>query len=151
MIVPDSIIRFKYTHLSRDIGKGINFDINHKRLDEVKKTYYKYMNVLKDCAMPQADFLPLLQMALCMKPPRNVEKDNRIALEWKSLCEYLDAKCNEYVQELGENAYSVFNAITDVASHPPQNRCVYRDRHSYQQLAGAWLTDFHTECLKTDF
>ncbi|HOS45520.1 MAG TPA: hypothetical protein PLQ69_03470, partial [Paludibacter sp.] len=46
---------------------------------------------------------------------------------------------------------SAFNAITDFASHPPENRCVYRDRHSYQQLAGAWLSAFHDECRKPDF
>lgn len=46
---------------------------------------------------------------------------------------------------------AILSAITDFASHPPENRCVYRDRHSYQQLAGAWLSRFHDECRQKDF
>lgn len=56
----------------------------------------------------------------------------------------------KYIQEFGDNAYSAFNAITDFASHPPENRCVYRDRHSYQQLAGAWLRRLHDEYRQKD-
>ena len=59
--------------------------------------------------------------------------------------------CDRYAQELGENAYAVFNVITEFASQPPRNRCVYRERHSLQRLAGAWLTDFSRESRKPDF
>ena len=27
----------------------------------------------------------------------------------------------------------------------------YRDRHSYQQLAGAWLSQFHDDCRQKNF
>ena len=151
MIVPEAIIRFKYAHVSRDIGSEIAFEIDHARLEKVKTVFNDYMNVLRECAVPRAYFLPLLQSVLLINPPRHIEKHNRIADDWKSLTGYLEATCYQYVQELGENAYSAFNAITDIASHPPQNRCVYRDRHSYQQLAGAWLSEFHNECRQKDF
>jgi hypothetical protein len=55
------------------------------------------------------------------------------------------------VQVLGENAYSAFNAIADFASYLPENRCVYRSRHSYQQRAGVWLSAFHEESRQKDF
>jgi len=58
----------------------------------------------------------------------------------------------EFMRErLGENAYAAFNAITDFASHPPANRCVYRDRHSFQKLAGAWVSAFYDTCGAKDF
>jgi hypothetical protein len=57
----------------------------------------------------------------------------------------------KYIQELGDNAYSAFNAITGFASHPPENRCVYWDHHSYQQRAGAWLIRVYDECRQKDF
>ena len=151
MIVPDAIIRFKYAHLSRDIGREIAFEIDHARLEKVKTVFNDYMDVLRECAVPRAYFLPLLQGVLHINEPRNITTDRKITDEWKSLSGHLEATCYQYVQELGENAYSAFNAITDFGSHPPENRCVYRDRHSYQQLAGAWLSAFHEECRQKDF
>lgn len=151
MILPDNVIRFKYAHLSSEIGKEINFAIDHPRLAKVKTDFYDYMNVLRNCAVPRAYFLPLLQGVLCIRPPQNISDDHRIANAWKSLSSHLGDTCYRYVQELGENAYAAFNAITDFASHPPDNRCVYRDRHSYQRLAGTWLNDFHRECRVPNF
>jgi hypothetical protein len=151
MIVPEAIIRFKYAHLSRDIGRDITFEIDHSRLEKVKTVFNDYMDALRKCAVPRAYFLPLLQGVLRINEPKNFETDRKIEDAWKSLSGHLEATCYQYVQELGENAYSAFNAITDFASHPPKNRCVYRDRHSYQQLAGAWLSTFHSECRKPDF
>jgi hypothetical protein len=58
---------------------------------------------------------------------------------------------NRYAGELGANAYAVFNAVTEFASHPPENRCVHRDRHSLQRLAGTWLTSFNSACRKPNF
>lgn len=53
---------------------------------------------------------------------------------------------DRYIAEFGENAYAVFNAATDFASHPPANRFVCRERHSLQRLAGRWLSEFSEEC-----
>jgi hypothetical protein len=49
------------------------------------------------------------------------------------------------------NAYAVFNAVTEFASHRPANRHVHRDRHSLQRLAGAWLNSFSQECRQPGF
>lgn len=151
MIVPDAIIRFSYAHLSREIGREIAFEIDHARLEKVKTVFNDYMDVLRECTVPRAYFLPLLRGALHINEPKNITTNRKITDEWKSLSGHLEATCYQYIQELGENAYSAFNAITDFASHPPENRCVYRDRHSYQQLAGAWLSRFHDECRQKDF
>jgi len=53
--------------------------------------------------------------------------------------------------DLGDNAYAAFNALTDFASHPPENRCLHRDRHSMQRLAGEWLAKFSQECRQSSF
>lgn len=151
MIIPGSIIRFRYNHLTRDIGRRIVFEVDHKKLSEVKNVFNKYMDILRECPVPQAYFLPLLQGVLCIREPKNITKNKQTADAWKVLYDHLSAVCHQYVQELGENAYSAFNAITDFASNPPVNCCVYRDRHSYQRLAGVWLTEFHKECRNADF
>ena len=62
-----------------------------------------------------------------------------------SLSTHVRASCERYAAKLGENAYAVFNAITDFSSHPPANRSVCRERHSLQRLAGSWRSDFSRE------
>jgi hypothetical protein len=69
--------------------------------------------------------------------------------QWADLSGYVAALCSRYSQDLGENAYCAFNAITDFASHPPPY--VRRDRNSLQQLAGRWLVEFSQKCREPDF
>jgi hypothetical protein len=59
--------------------------------------------------------------------------------------------CDRYAAEQGKNRYAVLNAITNFASHPPENRHVHRDRHGLQRQAGTWLTDFGQACQRPDF
>ena len=77
--------------------------------------------------------------------------NTREANEWVVLTTHVSELCARYSRDLGENAYSVLNAITDFASHPPLNRYVRRDRNSLQRLAGNWLVDFSQRCRKTEF
>jgi hypothetical protein len=49
------------------------------------------------------------------------------------------------------NAYALFNAVTEFASHPPTNRHIHRDRHSLQRLVGVWMNSFSRECRQPGF
>jgi hypothetical protein len=59
------------------------------------------------------------------------------ALE-KHISDILD----RYRTQLGENAYALFNAITDFASHPPELRDFHRTPHAMQVCAGTWSHEF---------
>lgn len=96
-------------------------------------------------------FLPLVGAALLLQPPKAAKPDSREATDWVMLGDHLAAMGTRYADELGENAYAVFNTITEFASRPPENRCVRRDRHSMQQLAGSWLTSFNLACRAPGF
>jgi hypothetical protein len=64
---------------------------------------------------------------------------------------HIDLLNSRYANELGENAYAVFNSITDFASRPPENRCIHRTRNGFQKLAGTWLSHFRSECNEPGF
>ena len=53
---------------------------------------------------------------------------SREAAEWESLTAHMAALCERYARELGENAYAVFNVITEFASRPPANLSGLSDR-----------------------
>ncbi len=48
----------------------------------------------------------------------------------------------KYTDEMGANAYALFNALTDFATRPPGLYDLRRSEHSMQTQAGRWLREF---------
>ncbi|HPC96466.1 MAG TPA: DUF932 domain-containing protein [Sedimentisphaerales bacterium] len=142
LILPESVIRFKFTHLRREIGERIQFEIDHDKLAKFKASFAEYLRVLYDCPVKRTQFEPLMFAALLLHKPKHAKPGSLEASDWDALVEHVTAMCERYAGELGENAYAVFNAITEFASHPPENRCVFRERHSFERLAGVWVNEF---------
>ena len=151
VIIPDTIIRFKFTHQRRDIGETIEFDVSRERLAKFKTSFNTYIGALRDCKVGRAEFEPFICGVLLLRQPEPLKSDSREAADWHTLNTQLGEMSNRYAGDLGENAYAVFNAVTEFASHPPANRCVHRDRHSLQRLAGSWLNTFSHRCRQPDF
>jgi hypothetical protein len=151
LILPESVIRFKFTHLRSEIGETIHFEIAHERLTKLKAGFREYLAVLWDCPVSRAQFEPLMLAILQVRRPKDAKPDSQEALDWDALLKHLKAMCNRYAHELGENAYAVFNAITEFASHPPANRFIHRERHSFQRCAGAWVDEFSRVCREPGF
>jgi len=151
MILPDSIIQFRFTHLSRDIGETIEFRVAQDRLAKLRTEFDHYLGHLRACVVPRVQFERFLFAVLSIRRPDSLKPASREAEEWDSLRTHAGSLCNRYADELGENAYAVFNVVTDFASHPPANRFVGRERHSLQRLAGSWVSEFSEECRKPGF
>jgi CRISPR-associated endonuclease/helicase Cas3 len=151
LILPDTIIRFKFTHMRRDIKETISFDVSHERLAKLKSSFGSYLDALRACAVRSDQFAAFSRAVLSIRVPEKVEPKSREAADWESLTAHLAALCDRYGRELGENAYAVLNVITDFASHPPANRYVQRERHSLQRLAGTWVSAFARRCRQPAF
>ena len=77
---------------------------------------------------PRNQFEPLLWAVLSLQElDDELEPGSRAADEWDALTAHVRKLFDRYAKELGENAYAVFNAVTDFASHPPANRLVGRE------------------------
>lgn len=83
---------------------------------------------------------------LAIRHHEGLDPNGHDARDWDALNKQVSSLCDRYAGELGETAYAVFNAITDLASRPLANRFVCRERHSLQRLAGSWVSDFGGEC-----
>jgi hypothetical protein len=151
LILPESIIRFKFTHLPRDIGETIQFDIAQDLLAGFRTKFNGLLGHLHACAVPRAWFESFLFAILSPSVHDEPAPGSRKSEDLDKLLAHLGKLSDRYVEELGENAYAVFNAVTDFASRPPANRFVGRERHSLQRLAGSWLSEFSQECQKPGF
>lgn len=151
MIARESIISFKFNHMRRDIGQTVEFLIDHDRLSDFKTNFKNSLAGLRGCAVPRRLFEPLLCSVLQLRPSQSSKPGLRDEYDWQRLGAHISSISSRYAEELGENAYATFNAITEFASQPPANRCVHRDRHSLQRLAGSWLASFNDVCQAPDF
>jgi hypothetical protein len=151
MIVPDSIIRFKFNHQRREIGTILKFEISQGRLAKFKSSFGELLGGLRKCEVPRTSFDEFICGVLLLRKPEPLKPNSRDAEDWETLAVHLGSMGDRYAVELGENAYAVFNAITEFASRPLVNRCVHRERHSLQKLAGTWLGTFSRECSKPGF
>lgn len=151
LIMPGSVIRFKFVHARSAIGETIQFVIAHETLAGLKTSFTNYLGVLRDFRVGRDQFESLALAVLWIRKPKHAIPPSKAAADWEALEKHLATMCDRYANELGENAYSVFNAITEFASHPPDNRCIYQDRHGFQRRAGAWLNDFSRECRLSGF
>ena len=151
LIAPDTIIRFKFDHHQQTIGDVIDFEIADGRFVGLKAAFLEQMRSLSSVQVPREEHEPFVQAVLSLHPPQPLEQDTKEADEWESLTKHIGGLCDRYAKELGENAYAVFNAVTEFASHPPSNKQVRRERHSLQRMAGAWLHSFSEQCRQPDF
>jgi hypothetical protein len=153
LILPESVISFKFNHLNEDIRSAVEFHSDPKRLSKLKTRFNAYLGVLRETRVPARAFEPLLHAVLQLRPPEYKDKsrENPMTAHWERLCSDTAARCNRYAKELGETAYAVLNVVTDFASHPPDNPCIRRERHSFQRLAGLWMTEFTKECRQPRF
>jgi len=151
MILPESIIQFKFNHLRRDLRETITFDVASNRLTKAKESFGECLRTLTGCSIGRGDLVPLMMAVLQIKSIRPPEPDRQDVLEWMALETHLHEITDRYADDLGENAYALFNTITEFASHPPVNMHLHRDRHSLQRLAGQWLSNFSQQCRHPDF
>jgi hypothetical protein len=148
LIAPETIVQFKFAHQRK---LGISFDVAHDRLEKLQTKVSEQFAALKQCTVARTAFEPMVRSVLMIRPLESMRSGTRQADEWATLDAHLQGLCNRYASELGETDYAVLNAITDFASHPPDNRHLRRDRHGLQRLAGTWMTTFAHECSLPGF
>jgi hypothetical protein len=56
-----------------------------------------------------------------------------------------------YREELGGNAYAVFNVVTDLAARPPRLRIFNKERSTLEERAGRWLRRITADAAKPEF
>ena len=147
LILPDSLIRFHYSHSRRDIGRTIKFRIDSEKIARFQDGFSGMVETLRARAIDRESFTPIVETVYGIDRPENPKP----ADGWDELADILDHLCDGYATNLGENAYAVFNAVTDLASRPPQLPCFRRSRQSLQRAAGAWLPAFTSACRDPGF
>ncbi len=151
VVLPEAAVRFEFVHTKRALRQEISFDVKRDHMARLDAAFTDFIEAVRGCAVPYTLFQPLFAAILGLCTPKSLKSGSHEAEDWSELESYMTDLANRYTKELGGNAYALFNAVTDFASHPPTNRHVHRDSHSLERRAGEWLSDFSKKCTKPDF
>ena len=153
LILRDSLIQFRMSHQRRDIGARIRFEIAHDKLDKQRQDFIDFLAKLQGYDVPEAMIGRFACGVLGFRPPDDADlpNDHPRCMAWRELARTVDETSDRYCRELGANANTVLNVVTDIASHPPESQAVRRDRHGLQRRAGQWASGFATVCEDDGF
>ena len=151
LIVPQRIVQFRFSHQRKHL-RDIRFDVHNKQLTALTNDFKESVSQLSNCGVPEELFRGFVRGVLGIQTPPNPSGLKREAVAaWAALDQELAARSAGYLSELGGNAYAVLNTATDVASRPPDNVWIRRDRHSMQRRTGVWLQRLTEDCRRPDF
>lgn len=172
-----SSISVSFTHDTKDIEKRIEREIDEAKFRQVQGDFRAFLAPLVEIPIPRDRFWPVIQSVLVIRKPKKMPVDRCLA--WKALEQQIRQTAFNYADELGDTAYALMNAITDVATRPPGPVCghcldrhephtreheglpndpwrrpyrfIRRERHTLQRLAAMWVAEFGRSLRQRDF
>jgi hypothetical protein len=152
LILPESVVKFRFNHNRDNLNETITFNTSSAIIQKLRSSLDSHITFLSGITVPKEQLKPLVMKGLGIQRPKHADKQAKVKEDWESLNEKISSLCTTYQEELGDTAYAALNVMTDFASNfPSKNRCVYRTRHSFQQLAGLWIRDFSAAMQKHNF
>lgn len=148
-------IKLTFTHSEHISLADISMKIcsSYKDIGEIGSLWSDFQNklhTLKNIEVPLTDWLPIYCKAFGVDATKD-ELTHKQLDTILSRGRHIQRSSREYAQELGENAYALFNVLTDFASYPIGITNSATVIHSYQQKVGAWVNEFIQEAKKSDF
>ena len=146
---------FSFAHNKEITNKQINIWIEDTRKDigQINNLWIAYeakLKHLKEIDFPQSMVLPIFCKIFDIKvekKERSQKRDENLALKANVI---INAS-KEYFNEMGNNAYALYNVLTDYASYPLGGNISTNFTHGYQRRVGSWIDEFIQESGKEDF
>ena len=152
VIFEKEAIRFSFYHTRQVMRENIHFDILPGKLEELRRKFIDYASNLAEVAVPKPKAVPLMFKILDIRFNLD-KKDEELGREIKrrnEVKERASRLAEKYYKQLGENAYAIFNACTDYATHSKSgNMNVFAD--SMQKRIGNWVEEFSMARQRNDF
>ena len=143
VIFESEVIEFRFPHSRELIPETLNFKLGKERMEAVRKRFGARAERLLSYGVEEGLAVPLFFKAMSLPLPKSSDDcRDRAAQLFEPLKSSAESLVKKYEDEMGANAYALFNALTDFASRPPGLRDFRRAEHSMQVEAGRWLREF---------
>ena len=137
VIFEEKVATFTAAHNAEALEK-LKLEITARSLDQLWSEFTDFISRVRSVAMSAAQSERALAAVLHL--PGFKEDDSKARREEiEALNRDTGARLTGYRNALGENAYAVFNTLTDIAARPPESRYFQKDRDTLEKRAGRWL------------
>lgn len=106
---------------------------------------------LHETRVPRDRMLPLFLQAFPLKVGLNVNKLSEAQIKHlRARRDQVSGLIDVYIDEMGENAYTMLNVLTDFASYPEASGKASHLSGGYQRQVGTWLEQFRHDVLEEE-
>lgn len=120
-------------------------------IDEIWVALERKLTALSGIAVPFDLVLPVFCQVFGVPDVDKEEVSLSVADKHAARAEHFLEQARSYYDELGANAYALFNALTDFASFPDGRTMASTFVHGYQRKVGAWADDVVAAAKGRDF
>lgn len=135
------------SHGNRELAT-LDVKVGALSLGQKWEQFSSMLHTLKATAVSAPTAHDLVATLLTLPPLERCQADWQKAYH-AALEAEIQTRHARYETELGANAYSVFNTVTDFAARPPDFRLFNRTRATLEQRAGTWLRTVAADTAKT--
>lgn len=136
VIFEEEVATIKASH-SKEALAQLQIEITSHSLPQMWDEFAKF---LSSVSMDTTQSALALKTVLHLPDPKPDYKPARIE-GLKALSEDYSSRLDGYCQELGPNAYAVFNTLTDIAARPPEGTHFQKNRDAIAKRSGRWLNE----------
>jgi len=154
VIFEQNLVDISVAHTKQKIRNSdfMNIDVSH--LKQFENDFISKTKISTEIELPRIYFLPLAAKVLNRNfdlQEKDEFKKNLINQKLKEFAFAIEHYSDKYIhtEQMGENAYSFFNVITDYASNTKHLQA--RNTHELQARCGTWLNLLPSEIIKPNF
>lgn len=141
LIMGSKSVELSYTHSKNEREKIERFAENIGDIKQLEARFIENLVQLKRYHVPKGLMFPLLLKVFDIKLP-DPEKGANGYKRITAIKRHTEKLVNQYFSELGENAYSALNVLTDFATRPVGFISPASQVNSLQAQSSSWMEDF---------
>lgn len=139
VIFEEEVATIKASH-SKEALDQLKVEIQSRSLPKMWEEFSNFLTSIRSINMDTDQSTHALNTVLRLPVPKPDDKPARME-GLNSLASDFSTRLAGYRQDLGPNAYAVFNTLTDIAARPPENPHFQKNRDTIEKRSGRWLKD----------
>jgi hypothetical protein len=149
VIFVEEVATIRASHSAEALAQ-LKVEIKSRCLPKMWEEFSKFLTRVRSINMDAIQSTLALNAVLCLPDPKPEDKPTR-AEGLNALSADFSTRLESYRQELGPNAYAVFNTLTDIAARPPENPHFQKTRDTIEKRSGRWLKDLAGQSQIAEF
>jgi hypothetical protein len=149
VIFEEEVATIRASHSEEALAK-LKVEIKSRSLPKMWEDFSQFLTRIRSIKMDTAQSNLALNTVLRLPTSMPDDKPAR-AKGLTALSSDFSTRLERYRQELGPNAYAVFNTLTDIAARLPESPHFQKNRDTIEKRSGRWLRDLASQSQAAGF